>query len=690
LAINPLGASMPTGYKILMVTRESGSDRRYGLGKSLAPIVDELHARGIAVTYLTQADAGARSYRFLRNVHRTLIWLCGWTVRATDVSVLAWFLLERINMGRLAAKVARAHQIDCVHCHDPIIAAGYLWFRPRRARKLQSVGLTQHGFGSYTQAFHEDGTPLGPRAMRWLRGWERRVLARVDWVHVPTHYGQEQLARDLGRYPFPPHWHVIPHPRPQIANHDRLRSREQLRWSPEALYIIAVGRIVPLKRLSMLLRGCAGLTGGDWRLALIGEGDVDALRALAESLHITHRVEFAVTDDVSLYYSAADIYVSTSATESFGLANLEAITAGLPSLCTAVGGTPEVLGSGAWLIPCESLPALTSALQSLVEDQDLRSFWAQQAKTWSRCWPDRSEVATTYLSMYRGEATPPLTADGAPIPKIQLPFDAWRSQSASWPICPLPPTLVVPGGGKALVLAPHHDDETLGCGGTLARLCQAGWHVRVVVVTDGALGDPNNYLNGRDVVQHRRRETQAAARSLGIDDVIFWDEPDGHFAPSEAVSERLSEMLDEFTPDWLFVPPVLDFHRDHIGTSLIAVEQWSARGCRERLFFYELWQPLPANWLIDVTPVLGLKRQAIAEYRLPMRYQDYSAAFDGLMRYRALYLGPNAGTHAETLLEVDAGSWRPIIASLMRLRAAQFSPGRSRASSKTPPRRNVT
>ena len=75
-----------------------------------------------------------------------------------------------------------------------------------------------------------------------------------------------------------------------------------------------------------------------------------------------------------------------------------------------------------------------------------------------------------------------------------------RPRAASWPVCPLPPQLALPKGGKALVLAPHHDDETLGCGGTLARLCQSGWHVKLVIVTDGALGDPNDYLNGEDLV----------------------------------------------------------------------------------------------------------------------------------------------------------------------------------------------
>ena len=62
-----------TAYKILMVTRESGSDRRYGLGKSLAPVIDELRERDADVTYLTQKDAGVRGHRLLRRVHRHLV-----------------------------------------------------------------------------------------------------------------------------------------------------------------------------------------------------------------------------------------------------------------------------------------------------------------------------------------------------------------------------------------------------------------------------------------------------------------------------------------------------------------------------------------------------------------------------------------------------------------------------------------
>ena len=655
--------------KVLMVTREDSLARRYGLGKSLIPIIDELRHQGVDVGYITQDDAGAKSVEALRAWHSRLNRFVGWMFRETDFYSLSWGLLERFNMGRLAAKVAQEHGFTHVHCHDPIIAAAYRWFARFRQRRLREYGVTQHGFGSYTQAFHEDGAVLGAGVMRWLRSRERRALAKADWVLIPAQCGAEQLARDLGHYPVPAHWRVIPHPRPAVSVHDKMQARTQLGWAPEAVYIIAVGRFAPLKRLPDLVRACASVKGKDWRLILVGDGDREELRALAESLGIGERVDFAVTDDIGIYYSAADVYVSTSSTESFGLANLEALIAGMPALCTAVGCTPEVLGSGAWMIPPENLPALTSALQSLLDDPGLREFWSRQARAWTAAWPGPGEVAAAYLAMYRGEPLPDREHRVQPAPD-RAPFAAWRAQTAAWPICPLPQPLDLPVGGAALVLAPHSDDETFGCGGTLALLRQAGWRIKVVVATDGARGDPEGYLDG-DVVVHRQRETRAALAVLGVEDVDFLGEPDGDFFHKEEVASRFADIWESFAPDWLLVPPVLDFHRDHVNASLMALDLWQSSGCRERLFFYELWQPLPVNRVVDVTPVLALKQRAMEAYGLPMRYGDYSDAFDGIMRYRGFYLEGHAGKHAEALLEVDKVSWRPVVASLMQLRANQ-------------------
>ena len=653
-----------------MVTRENGADRRYGLGKSLAPIIEGLEFRGVVTGYLSQEDLGPRGVRWLRVGHGVFSRLFGPLFGQTDIRSLSWGVLERLNMGRLAAAVARRHGFTHVHCHDPIITAGYRWFA--RLRRLGGVryGVTEHGFGSYAQSFHEDGAVLGSWAMRRLRAWERRILAKADWVLMPAHCGASQVARDLGEASLPAHWKVIPHSRPTLSRYSRDDARSRLGWLPGRIHLIAVGRLAPLKCLPSLVRGCARLEGSDWRLTIVGEGDRTPLRTLAESLGVEDRIDYAVTDDVGLYYSAADIYVSTSSTESFGLANLEALCFGLPSVCTAAGCTPEVLGSGAWLIPPKNLPALVSALQALLDDAELRHSWARRAVAWTANWPSSADIADAYLALYRGEPVVFPEREIEPLPG-RLSLATWQAEAADWPVCTLPPCLPIPEAGSVLLLAPHSDDETLGCGGLLALLRQAGWRVKVVVMTDGALGDPMGYLDGADVVTCRQQETRAALRALDVVDVDFLDAPDGSFIPDPRISARLCEVLDGFKPDWLLAPPVLDFHRDHLSTSRLALELWHTRGYRERLFLYEIWQPLPVNWVIDVTLVMESKRRAVAAYRLPLMYQDYSGAFEGMMRYRALYLGPHSGTHAEGLLELKPDSWQAVVSSLIRLRVNQ-------------------
>ena len=103
--------------------------------------------------------------------------------------------------------------------------------------------------------------------------------------------------------------------------------------------------------------------------------------------------------------AAADLYVSAARNESFGLANLEAMVAGLPMVCTAVGGVPEVTGGTAWLVPGgdDGLAAqLAEAIQALLEKATLRQWLAAAARRRGAAWPTGVEVARRYEAVYRG------------------------------------------------------------------------------------------------------------------------------------------------------------------------------------------------------------------------------------------------------------------------------------------------
>lgn len=246
----------------------------------------------------------------------------------------------------------------------------------------------------------------------------------------------------------------------------------------------------------------------------------------------------------------------------------------------------------------------------------------------------------------------------------------WRERIARFDDCPLPGQLPINEGERVLVFAPHPDDEILGCGGTLALLRRKNCAVRVVVVTDGAGGDPHNYAAG-DVVRVREQESRAALKLVDIEDVVFMGEPDGAFRGSAGFDRKVGMLLEEFHPTWLFLPSPLDYHRDHVAISLAVLSSWQRRARAGRAFFYEIWCPLPATWIVDIGEVVDLKKQALGCYRLPLRYRDYSVPCLGLATYRGLYL-PSAETphYAEAFVEAECkASRRGISRRLLRLRA---------------------
>lgn len=219
-------------------------------------------------------------------------------------------------------------------------------------------------------------------------------------------------------------------------------------------------------------------------------------------------------------------------------------------------------------------------------------------------------------------------------------------------VCTLPRVLDLPCYKKILVFAPHPDDEVFGCGGTLAMLAETGCDVRVVVVTDGGKGDPDDLFGGA-VAHLRKAESTAALKHLGVLDVIFFDEPDGDFKVSSETMEKFSKIYKSFLPDWIFVPSVSDYHRDHAAVSLAFFDVWAKNGFSGRLFFYEVWGGMPVSWLVDITDAIEKKRAAIREYKVPLKYIGYEIAKMGLAAYRGMFLGSaTEQKYAESFLEV--------------------------------------
>jgi len=220
------------------------------------------------------------------------------------------------------------------------------------------------------------------------------------------------------------------------------------------------------------------------------------------------------------------------------------------------------------------------------------------------------------------------------------------------------PLVGVPSFGSVAVLAAHPDDESLGCAGTLALLADQGSDIVVAFATDGE-ATRGAATDAAETGRRRREEATAACGALGLAAPEFWGLPDGAL-PSriEALEQRIGGLVRG--REALFVPWFLDGHPDHEALSValagagaaLALEVWG----------YETWAPLPANRIVDVTPVWDRKRLAIAAHVTAAQAFDLEAAL-GLNRWRSIH-GLMGRGYAEGFLAAPVERYLALAASV--------------------------
>ena len=213
------------------------------------------------------------------------------------------------------------------------------------------------------------------------------------------------------------------------------------------------------------------------------------------------------------------------------------------------------------------------------------------------------------------------------------------------PRAPLPEALTQPSRGRVLLLAPHADDDVLGPGGTVCLHRDAGDPVKVVVLYNGVAGAPDDSYSPDEILRVRREEAKRGGAHLGLDDYEFFDYPEGHFpgpAEFEAATERLKGILEAFKPDIVYAPWIGEHHLDHhIACRVIRAALGEVRYTGEA-WGYEVWTPLIAERIVDITPVIERKKAALAEHVSQLEHTDFIHKSLGLSAQRSLYLEKGA------------------------------------------------
>ncbi|MFO0980723.1 MAG: PIG-L deacetylase family protein [Planctomycetota bacterium] len=203
--------------------------------------------------------------------------------------------------------------------------------------------------------------------------------------------------------------------------------------------------------------------------------------------------------------------------------------------------------------------------------------------------------------------------------------------------------------GRIGVVAPHPDDEVIGAGGAIALHAGRGDRVSVIVMTDGAAGDPESHARGQ-IVEVRRRESQAAGAVLGVASHEFVGRQDGTLAPDAATVAALAQLLARERCDLVYAPSPFECHPDHVATAMIAAAACQSLTAPPRLHLFEVNQQHLPSYLLDITPVLSQKAAALRCFRSQMAYVDIVAKTFGHNVGRAVNVSDASVTHIEGYL----------------------------------------
>jgi LmbE family N-acetylglucosaminyl deacetylase len=193
---------------------------------------------------------------------------------------------------------------------------------------------------------------------------------------------------------------------------------------------------------------------------------------------------------------------------------------------------------------------------------------------------------------------------------------------------------------NVLVIAPHPDDEVIGCGGAVCLHAAGGDRVSTVFLTSGELG--LKHLIKERAWRTREAEARRAARILGTAPPVFLRRPDWILGGDIGTAAKaLRPVLRRQRPELIYLPHPADGHPDHRATLPVLRAALRGSGVRApELRGYEVWTPLAESDLaVDISRVIRRKLRALRAHRSQLGEFDYAQAVCGLGAYRGALAG---------------------------------------------------
>lgn len=193
---------------------------------------------------------------------------------------------------------------------------------------------------------------------------------------------------------------------------------------------------------------------------------------------------------------------------------------------------------------------------------------------------------------------------------------------------------------NVLVIAPHPDDECIGCGGTICLHVERGDKVSAVFLTSGELG--LKHLAKEEAWRIRENEAKRAGKILGFAELQFLRCRDWFLGEEiEMAASALVPILQRLQPQLIYLPHENEWHPDHKASlSIVRAAVIRCKDLAPELRTYEVWTPLSEyDHVENVTAMIARKLKALRAHSSQLNEFNYTAAIRGLNQYRGAMAG---------------------------------------------------
>ncbi len=379
--------------RVLQFGRFNNAEQNGGVERHMKLLCAGLADLYVDVTYLVAGDSGRTKDSQVNTATSSY--------RMVEAATLGTFFSTAISPMQVI-KAMRMHgqqPFDVVHLHFPNPLAHLASFLlPANIKRVIT--------------WHSD-IIRQKRLLAMYLPFLKRIALRADALvaATPAHFtSSTQIPVDLPATKR----HVIPYGRdfsdleltPSTAEIcDSLKAKEKL-MSESGHIVFALGRHVYYKGFDVLIEAMQHI---DAQLILGGDGPLKAeLQQQAERLGVAHKVTFTGSipeAELAAYFNACDVFClpSVEPSEAFGLVQLEAMACGKPVVCTQLNNGVNVVnqaGVTGLAVPVRDATALAEALNTLLNDDALRSKLGQQAKTHAVSGYSLTAMSNSHVALY--------------------------------------------------------------------------------------------------------------------------------------------------------------------------------------------------------------------------------------------------------------------------------------------------